>query len=140
MHNLSITEMDPIRLPLLRKVYKQHYPSTKVKAGDKIFIAEHNSQLIGAVRFRHIEQWRLLTGMVVIEKYRGRGVASSMLKALRPTQLDQDVYCFAYTHLTKMYAVHGFVTIDPQQLPGSLKGLYCKYSQSKSLSCMQYHR
>lgn len=140
MKNLSVTQIDPIKLPLLKKLYKLHYPSTKIKAGEVIYVAEQDSRIVGVTRFRQVEDWQLLTGMMVVTDQRGKGVAREMLSVLETSYLDSNVYCFAYSHLVDMYANHGFNTISDEELPGSLKGLFNRYSQTKALNCMQYQR
>ncbi len=140
MKNLSVAQLDPIKLPLLKKLYKAHYPSTKIKAGEVIYVAELESKMVGVTRFRQIEDWQLLTGMMVVTDQRGKGIASEMLSQLETSYLDSNVYCFAYSHLVDMYSSHGFVSIPEDELPGSLKGLFSKYSQTKALNCMQYQR
>lgn len=140
MKNLSIAQLDPIKLPLLKKLYKLHYPSTKIKAGEVIYVAELEGKIVGVTRFRQIEDWQLLTGMMVVTEEREKGIAAEMLEQLQTNYLDSKVYCFAYSHLVDMYAKHGFVSIPENELPGSLKGLFSKYSQTKALNCMQYQR
>lgn len=141
MNNITIKTLAPIRLPIIKKLYKLHYPSTKIKAGEAIYIAEDASSIVGIVRFRNIDKWRLLTGMLVTPSHRNKGIASAMLEYCVQNVLDTDVYCFSYDHLTDLYAAHSFQIISAEQLPTSLERLYLRYTQTgKSLTIMQFQR
>lgn len=74
MKNLSIAQLDPIKLPLLKKLYKLHYPSTKIKAEEVIYVAELEGKIVGVTRFRQIEDWQLLTGMMVVTEERKKAL------------------------------------------------------------------
>lgn len=140
MDNLTIEPLSPIRLPLLKKMYKQHYPSTKVKAEETIIVGQLNQALVGVVRLRKVDQYRLLTGMLVVPEHRSKGLASKLLDyCTRQQHLDNSVYCFAYAHLTNLYHKHGFKEITLDDTPGALNQLYLRYSRSgKNLVIMQY--
>lgn len=140
MNSLVIKNLEPLRLPLLKKIYKSHYPSTKIKAGERIIVAEQSSKIVGVVRFREIDKWQLLTGMLVIPEVRNQGIASQLLRFSQSNILHNKVYCFAYEHLEQLYSAHGFTTIQLQDLPSALAKLYLRYTQTgKPLIIMQYH-
>ncbi|OBT12027.1 acyltransferase [Vibrio sp. UCD-FRSSP16_10] len=139
MKTLTIKELDPIRIPLLKKLYKSHYPSTKIKGGEYILVAEVDTKITGVVRFRTIDKWQLLTGMMVIPEARHQGIASQLLTYSQKHRLDNNVYCFAYQHLQPLYEAHGFQHIAVDTLPATLNKLYTRYIQSgKPLIAMQY--
>ncbi|GAD81429.1 GNAT family N-acetyltransferase [Vibrio ezurae] len=139
MNSLIIKSLEPIRLPILKKLYKAHYPSTKIKGGEHIFVAENATSIVGVVRFRNIDKWQLLTGMMVVPDARRQGIASRLLQYCQSTMLNENVYCFAYVHLQQMYSAYGFRCIDIEALPASLQKLYLRYTQAgKPLIIMQY--
>ncbi|GEA62721.1 GNAT family N-acetyltransferase [Vibrio comitans] len=141
MNSLIIKDLEPLRLPLLKKLYKSHYPSTKIKAGEKIIVAEENSKIVGVVRYREVDKWQLLTGMLVIPEMRNQGIASQLLRFSQRDILHDKVFCFAYEHLEQLYSAHGFTTIPVEDLPSTLAKLYLRYTQTgKPLIIMQYHR
>ncbi|GEA53019.1 acyltransferase [Vibrio inusitatus NBRC 102082] len=140
MNSLIIKELEPLRLPLLKKLYKSHYPSTKIKAGEKIIVAERDSQIVGVVRYRKLDKWELLTGMLVIPEVRNQGIASQLLHFSQNDILQDNFFCFAYKHLEQLYKAHGFKTIPVEELPSTLAKLYLRYTQTgKPLIVMQYH-
>ncbi|ASM96442.1 GNAT family N-acetyltransferase [Vibrio vulnificus] len=138
-HAIHFELLDPIKVPIIKKLYKVHYPGTKVKKDENIVVAMQDKQTIGVVRFRRVEEHQLMTGMLVIPSQREKGIAHCLLKYCAERLLDEKVFCFAYRHLEPFYAQHSFVTISSEQLPNSLKQKFIRYSESgKDLVPMQY--
>ncbi|NOI58439.1 GNAT family N-acetyltransferase [Vibrio coralliilyticus] len=135
---MQIETFDPIKLPLVSRLYKAHYPSGKVKKDELIIVGTIDQQIVSLVRFRNIEQLRLLTGMLVIPEHRGSGLGHQLMGYCAQYVLSEHDFCFAYAHLETFYAQHNFKTIDASQLPNSLKGLFERYSLKKQLVAMKY--
>ncbi|NLS14480.1 GNAT family N-acetyltransferase [Vibrio sp. SM6] len=132
--------LDPIKLPLVKKLYKAHYPSAKAKADEVIWVAQHQSAIAALLRLRRVESAQLLTGMLVPPEYRGQGVGAALLDHCAQHHFDSQVFCFAYAHLEAYYAAHHFQRIDPETLPNGLKMAYQRYTVSgKDLIPMQFN-
>ncbi|RJX72364.1 N-acetyltransferase [Vibrio sinensis] len=139
MNQLTIEVLDPIKLPLVTRLYKAHYPSGKAKSNELTIVGYIEQSLSAVVRFRPIEEFRLLTGMLVIPQYREQGVGHQLMNYCQQHTLTSKDYCFAYSHLELFYQQHGFTTIPASTLPNSLKLLYNRYSHSgKRLTPMHY--
>lgn len=138
MSPLHIEVLDPIKLPLVARLYKAYYPSGKAKKDELVVAGYCESQIAAVVRFRHLEQHRLLTGMLVVPEYRGKGWGHKLMSYCVEQILKESDYCFAYQHLEGFYAQHGFQTVASEQLPNSLKSLFERYSRTKKLIPMQY--
>lgn len=136
---LTIEQLDPIKLPLIKRFYKQHYPSAKAKSNETILVAYQDEKMVGVVRLRHIEQYRLLTGMLISPECRGKGFGHQLLTHCKDNYLSSKDFCFAYLHLQDLYQQHGFTKIDSTALPENLRSLFERYSKSgKSLLPMQF--
>ncbi len=139
MRQLRIETLDPIKLPLITRLYKAHYPAGKAKSNELTIVGYLEQQLTTVVRFRPIEQYQLLTGMLVAPEWRQLGLGHQLLEHCQNTVCNELTYCFAYPHLESFYQHHGFMTIAPDELPNSLKQLYARYTGSgKSLIPMHY--
>lgn len=139
MHELRIETLEPIKLPLISRLYKAHYPSGKAKKNELTIVGYIENQLSCVVRFRPIEQFQLLTGMLVIPEQRGLGLGHQLLVHCQDSVCSSNTYCFAYPHLEAFYQQHGFVTCLPEQLPNSLNQLFSRYTGSgKCLIPMHY--
>lgn len=139
MNQINIQALEPIKLPLVQKLYKKHYPSAKAKKDELIFIGYCHNELCSVVRFRSIDRWRLLTGMMVIPEFRQKGVAHEMMRYCKQKTLSDYDYCFAYSHLAEFYTQHGFSIIPNEKLPNPLQQLFERYSNSgKQLIPMKF--
>lgn len=131
--------LDPIKLPLVKKLYKAYYPSGRAKADEIIWVAMAEHKIAALLRLKTIEEDQLLTGMLVIPDMRQQGVGHALLSHCQEHVFDHQVYCLAYAHLEHYYAQHGFATIDAAQLPNGLKMRFERYSASgKDLIPMQF--
>ncbi|KFI09650.1 GNAT family N-acetyltransferase [Vibrio coralliilyticus] len=135
---MNIETLDPIKLPLVSRLYKVHYPSGKAKKDELTIVGSIEQQIVSLVRFRNIEQFRLLTGMLVIPEHRGSGLGHQLMGYCAQYVLSEHDFCFAYANLETFYAQHNFKTIDASQLPSSLRGRFERYSLKKQLVAMKY--
>ncbi|MEZ8107242.1 GNAT family N-acetyltransferase [Vibrio cortegadensis] len=139
MSEVKIEQLDPIKIPLIKKLYKDHYPSAKAKKSELIITISESNQLSGVVRFREIEHFRLLTGMLTIPKKRGMGLANKLMAHCKSNILTRSDYCFAYNHLELFYQKHCFIRVEVDDMPNSVKCLFLRYVNSgKDLIPMQF--
>jgi len=135
---MQIEQLDPMKLPLVSRLYKLFYPSGKAKKDELTFVGYLENQLVSVVRFRTIEQCRLLTGMLVVPDFRDKGLGHELMAYCSEHVLTGGDYCFAYQHLESFYSQHGFTTIEHQELPNALKSLFERYTRTKALVPMKY--
>lgn len=139
MVNLEFEILDSVKLPLVQRFYKSHYPATKPKKNEVIVVARQLGEISAIVRFRPVETYQLLTGMVVHAQQRQQGIGHQLLNHCRHTHLLTHSFCFAFTWLTPFYQQHGFQIIESEHLPKSLLVLLERYQKSgKSLVPMKY--
>lgn len=139
MDELQFQRLDPVKIPLIKRFYKQHYPSGKARKDDEIYTASLRGNLCAVVRFRSVDRYRLLTGMAVDSSLRHQGIGSQLLIYCQQNTLSQGDYCFAFEHLASFYRQHGFQVVTQELLPNTLKNLLLRYlSGGKSLIPMQY--
>lgn len=137
MNQVKIEVLDPVKMPLVSRLYKAYYPSGKAKKDELTVAAYQNNTLVAVVRFRSIEKYRLMTGMLVVPECRAQGIGHQLMEYCQQNVLGEGDYCFAYEHLESFYSQHGFVTLESEILPNSLNVLFERYSSSKSLVPMQ---
>ncbi|MGF1752573.1 GNAT family N-acetyltransferase [Vibrio makurazakiensis] len=130
MNNVIIEQLDPIKLPLVKRFYKEHYPSGKANRSELILTLTIDASIQGVVRFRTVENYRLLTGMAISTNHRYKGLGHSLMKHCKNDVLGSSDYCFAYRHLEAFYSAHGFQLIDSSELPHPLHVLYERYTNS----------
>lgn len=141
MSNVIITQLDPVKVPLVKRFYKEHYPIGKANKSELIYSLSLDNELCGVVRFRVIEDARLLTGMAISKQHRGKHLGSKLMDYCAKHTLTNNDYCFAYAYLINFYTRHQFVPIPPKELPNGLKVLFERYSNSgKDLIPMHYQQ
>lgn len=139
MANLTFEQLEPIKLPLVQRFYKQYYPSAKPKRDEEIFVAKVDNIICAAVRYRNIDGFNLLTGLAVAHEHRLKGIGHQLCLHSLPLVRNPKIYCFAFEDLESYYQKIGFETCDSSSLPAPLKGPFERYTQSgKQLIAMQY--
>lgn len=139
MSKLRIELLEPIKLPLVTKLYKAHYPSGKAKKNETTIVGYLDTQIVAVVRLRTIDPYRLLTGMLVTPDQRGLGFANELMQFCQRHELKEKDYCFAYPHLEQFYLSQGFKKLHSKQLPAPLEQLFNRYTDcGKALIPMQY--
>ncbi|NOH70745.1 GNAT family N-acetyltransferase [Vibrio pectenicida] len=138
MSPFQIQVLDPIKLPLVSRLYKSYYPSGKAKKDELTIVGSVDGKIVSVVRFKAIEECRLLTGMLVVPDFRGKGLGHKLMEYCESHVLQAQDFCFAYSNLEAFYRQHGFVKLEANVLPNTLKILYERYSLNKSLVAMQY--
>ncbi|OEF24361.1 GNAT family N-acetyltransferase [Vibrio rumoiensis] len=139
MNELIFQQLDPIKLPLIKPIYKAFYPSAKPKKNEAIIVGYAESNIVAIVRFRPIGEYSLLTGMLVIPSFRHSGIATDLLTFCKTQHLNSSCFCFAYTHLKNFYKKAGFEVKTIVELPPPLQQLFQRYtSNGKNLLPMQY--
>jgi N-acetylglutamate synthase-like GNAT family acetyltransferase len=140
MTDIHFERLEPIKLPLVQRFYKNHYPQSKANRSEMVIVGYNHGIICAAVRLKCIEKHRLLTGMAVDSSMRSRGVGTSLLNYCQQTILTNNVYCFALNSLENFYQKNRFMVINPDQLPNSLKMLYQSYTRNgKALTPMQFN-
>ncbi|ASG06308.1 GNAT family N-acetyltransferase [Vibrio anguillarum] len=139
MWQLQFDILPPIKLPLIKRMYKEHYPSAKARKDELCVIGTLDGQISAVVRFKNIDVYRLLTGMLVLPENQKKGIGSQLLNYCSENILNNQDYCFAYAHLEPFYARHGFHSIMTEELPIALMQRFELYvSSGKDLIPMRY--
>ncbi len=139
MNMLKIKSLEPIQLPLVKRFYKQYYPTAKPKSDELILTGHIEGKLVAVVRFRTVENSRLLTGMLVAKEYQRQGLGHGLLIHCENFVLQEGDYCFTYEHLLSFYRHCGFKSVEPEHLPNGLKNLFLRYTNNgKKLNAMKY--
>jgi N-acetylglutamate synthase-like GNAT family acetyltransferase len=93
----------------------------RVSPAERVVVAEHGGEIVGAVRLCEEDGHLVLRTMRVREAFRGQGLGSRMLRVLEPLVAGRDCYCLPFDHLTAFYAQIGFETISGDAAPRHLR-------------------
>lgn len=139
MSKIRFHLLEPLRFPLINRFYKSHYPAGKAKRDEIIWVGENTSGIICCVRFKQFEHYQLLTGMLVHPGLRNCGIAKQLITATNEQLTHSPCFCFAFSHLEKLYQDSGFAVIADNELPEPLANRIQRYRLSgKELIAMRY--
>ncbi len=137
--SLIIEVLNPLKLPLIKRLYKAHYPAGRAKRDELIITVTNEGSIVALLRMKTVDSSRLLTGMLVVPEARGTGVGKALLNHCEQNIFSSGDYCFAFMHLEAYYSQYGFKAIDSSALPNSLKMAFQRYVDSgKDLIPMQF--
>ncbi|MEH6534605.1 MAG: GNAT family N-acetyltransferase [Photobacterium frigidiphilum] len=139
MTKLRFHHLEPLRFPLVNRLYKSYYPAGKAKKDEIIWVGDNEKGIICVVRFKQFENIQLLTGMLVHPEFREQGLAKNLLAATK-TQINcKPCYCFAFRELVPIYSNANFHLVDKIELPEVLSNRLIRYiSSGKDLVAMRY--
>ena len=89
----------------------------RVDPDDVVVYAADNEKPIGVGRLSVDNGVVVLRGMQVIEKYRGRGIGTSLLNGLVEELHGRECFCLSYTHLLGFYHKAGFMLCSITEAP-----------------------
>lgn len=130
MTSYKCAPLDSLRFPLIKRLYKTHYPPGMPRKDDIIWSIEKNATLCGAVKFRQEGENQLLSGLLIIPSLRGVNLGHLLLKQSEQQSRIKPCYCFAYAYLVPFYQKAGYIRLDTNQLPSVLKSKFHRYCAS----------
>ncbi len=137
--SIKFEKVEPIKLPIVKRFYKSHYPSAKAKPDETTIAMYSQNTLCAVVRFKPVARYYLLTGMAVHTEKQRQGLGSLLMDYCQKSILSEDYFCFALSHLESFYAAHGFTRCDTELLPNDLRVLFDRYTRNgRGLIAMQY--
>ena len=83
----------------------------QVHPEDLVTVATEKDSIVGVGRLSEEEGVLVLRGMMVSEKYHGRGLGTAILDALSKEIGDRTCYCVPYAHLFAFYERVGFQVV-----------------------------
>jgi len=122
--------LPPLLRPLVDKFYRGHRSPMRSQAGDELWVAESEGEIVAALSLRVVTGGQWLTGLFVAPARRHQGVAAQLLRhslAAHP----EPVWLFCHPDLRTFYRRLGFV--DCQALPSELTERLARYQRSKPL-------
>jgi GNAT superfamily N-acetyltransferase len=123
-----LQSIEPVRFALVERFYRAQGYKVKFGVNERIYAIENQRDgFIAAVRLvpqSSGHYW--LRNLLVAAEWRGRGIATGLMRQLLPDLTPQGCYCFALPHLTDFYADLGF-TRNPSHCPDDILRTYNTY-------------
>lgn len=145
--SFSIECVDPLRLPLVNRFYKNCRYSAKAGRGELVYALHQEGSIQAATRLvpysfrgQDLQQLMTLTGserrtdhclflrsMCVQAEKRGQGLGTALLQAVIEPLNKAFSYCYPFSHLHDFYAQIGFKQVAQEQVPGFIAEPYQRY-------------
>lgn len=97
--------------------YKLTNYSRIVSSAERVFVAESDGEILGAVCIENKEQINVLRGMYVLPQLIGKKIGSNLLKFIEPFLSEADAFCIPYRHLEGFYSKVGFSVASENTTP-----------------------
>ncbi|GAB4545727.1 MAG: hypothetical protein Tsb0014_40000 [Pleurocapsa sp.] len=111
----------------LRVFYQKCGYGGGVKQEDLVFIAQIDSQLVGAVRLCTEMNVLVLRGMQVLPEFQYQRIGTQLLQYCDRYFTEKSCYCLPWRHLRSFYEQIGFELISPAKLPEFLNQRFQRY-------------
>ncbi|PZD72305.1 hypothetical protein C1752_03892 [Acaryochloris thomasi RCC1774] len=99
-----------------------------IEAGDQLFVAQANGEIVGAVRLCPGNDFIVLRGMQVLSTFQGRGIGTELLQTCAQKLADHVCYCLPWRHLHSFYNQAGFYTLSPAEAPDLMRERFDAYT------------
>lgn len=110
----------------------QFYRSQKHKGSasgdDQVFIIQHDSAIVGAVRLVPFSGYFWLRGLYIQDVLQGKRLGSQLLDYVT-AHISQPIYCFPYLHLDHFYSQANYQHVKENQLPDNIATLFARYNR-----------
>lgn len=129
---LKISEASDERRPEIAEFYRDEGPQRELGPSDRVFVAELDGRVVGAVRRCEEEGVLVLRTMRVAAKHQRRGFGRQLLQEFTRDLGERDCFLLGYAHLEKFYSSAGFATIPAADLPPHLQERLPRYLEERS--------
>lgn len=124
----SISKVEALWFPLVKKFYQAYYPSGKPNKSEPLWVVKQGPTILAAVRLKPFVDCQLMTGLVSHPEHRQKGHASRLLNALTHEFARTPCFCLNQPELIAFYQQHDFVLVeDEQTLPDDIQGRLRRY-------------
>lgn len=117
----SITEAREKRFPEIGEFYKAERARGRPSPGDRIFVADDEGRLVGAVRLCDEQGVAVLRTMRVAADRQRQGLGRRLIAALARELGSRDCFLLGFRHLEGFYGLEGFAKVDAADLPPHLQ-------------------
>jgi N-acetylglutamate synthase-like GNAT family acetyltransferase len=117
----AIAEAPKHQYPEIAEFYRIQGSRGRPSPADRIFIAEEDGVLVGAVRLCEEEGVTVLRTMRVAASRQRQGIGRRLLATLAQALESRECFLLGFGHLEGFYGLEGFARIDPRDLPPHLR-------------------
>lgn len=142
LHLYTVQLLEPERLALVDRFYRDHGYKLRCATHERVFVLSSPAgEWVAAARLiPQVSGHYWLRNLLVAPALRGCGLASRLVREIKPAIFPLGCYCFALPHLTDFYSRLGFKT-NPVHCPADIAALHARYrSRGRDWVLMGYQQ
>lgn len=128
LNTIILKEWQGENFRAVNQFYRRQKHKGSASGDERVFVIEHDSQIIAAVRLVPYEGYYWLRSLYVEQTQQGKKLGSQLLAYL-DQHIIQPIYCFPYLHLDHFYQQAGYQLIGEDKMPQSILQLYTRYNR-----------
>lgn len=128
LNTIILKEWQGENFRAVNQFYRRQKHKGSASGDERVFVIEHDSQIIAAVRLVPYEGYYWLRSLYVEQTQQGKKLGSQLLAYL-DQHITQPIYCFPYLHLDHFYQQAGYQLIGEDKMPQSILQLYTRYNR-----------
>ena len=124
----------------VNQFYRRQKHKGSASGDERVFIIEHDTQIIAAVRLVPYDGYYWLRSLYIEQSLQGKTLGSQLLNYV-DHKIQRPIYCFPYLHLEHFYKQAGYDFVQETQMPQSILQLYTRYNRKGQgiLAMAKYH-
>ncbi len=112
----------------VNQFYKKQKHKGSASGDERVFIIEHDNDIVAAVRLVPFDDYYWLRSLYVEKTRQGQSLGSQLLAYVHE-HIHHTIFCFPYLHLDHFYQQAEYVLVTPDNLPQNLEQLYQRYNR-----------
>ena len=125
LNTIILKEWQGENFRAVNQFYRRQKHKGSASGDDRVFVIEHDSQILAAVRLVPYEEYYWLRSLYVEQTLQGKKLGSQLLAYL-DHHITQPIYCFPYLHLDHFYQQAGYQLIGADKMQQSILQLYTR--------------
>lgn len=126
--NLTFKEWNSEHFRPVNHFYKKQKHKGSASGNERVFIIEHDDNIIAAVRLVPYDNYYWLRSLYVEQSKQGQSLGSELLSFVHQ-HIHQTIYCFPYLHLEHFYQKAGYELMSEEQMPQAIHQLFTRYQR-----------
>ncbi len=123
---MILEELNRIQLPLVNGFYKANGHKGKPRSDERVLVLRDKGAIVAALRACPRKTGYLLRSVWVALDRRSEGIGT-LLTEKTLVVLNNDCWCYPYSHLQNFYETVGFLLKEPDQVPEDIAVPYENY-------------
>ena len=111
-------------LPSIMALVKSERADSREISYSQFLVSKEKNEIIGCIRIKQMNDCLELGSLVVMPKYRNKGIGSVLIKGILTKDKRRPIYLLCFAKTASFYTKAGFVIISLDSIPKTLRDEY----------------